>query len=568
MGDVVQGEVGMRFVRGITALLACCAMVASCGGGKSTATTEGGAAATADLALVLSTTSVKDSGSETVTATVNVVDAARNALSDIPVSFSVDNNAVVVVSSPKTDSSGQIQATVNIGSDKSNRVVTLTATSGSITRTASFAVTGAKITASPHQSVIDPGASGQIDYTVKDANDNPLSGQSITISAPGIAGATGVTDTGGKYTLNYTAPSSNGTLLITASAAGTTSQQTILIQGSGGGSIPPVTAVLSSASVSVNPSVVSANTSGTTSPHTAEIRALFLDKDNSPIQNMRVKFYLRDVNNVGGTISVGTNVAYSDSSGVALATYTPGSRSSPTDGVIIRACYYVNDTEVANADCLNTSNKTPPPDKFVEASLTVSSDPLSVTIGTDNTVADGAGGLTYIKKYVVLVADSSGQPKSDVQITPSVDLVSYMKGWYDGPRAWNRTGPPIAGVTGFTGPTCDNEDQNRNGSLDAGDDFNGNGKLDPRKADVVVSTVGSSKTDANGVAVVQIQYPKSAATWVNFNLMVSATGISGSEGRTAWFGNLPAAASEFLGTASPSFVISPYGTANSCSNPN
>ena len=548
----------MKFIRGIAALLAC-VMVASCGGGKSTASTETGPTA-ADLTLALSTTSVKDSGSETVTATVNVVDSSRNAISGVPVSFSVDSNAVVVVNKSTTDTNGQIQATVQIGSDKSNRVITLTAKSGTLVRTASFTVTGAKIQAAVYQAVIAPGGSGQIDYTVKDANDNPLPNLPISISAPGIVGASGTTDSLGKYSFVYTAPAGNGTLQITASAAGTTSQQNIQVQ-SGAGAIPSVTQTIASASATVNPSVVGVNSAGTN--NSADIRALFLAAGNLPIPNMRVKFALNDLYNVGGVISSGSNVVYSDASGVAVSTYTPGSRSSPTNGVNIKVCYYKTDAEAAAADCLAEADI----NKYVQTTLTVASEPLSVSIGTDNTVGDGAGGLTYIKKFVVLVVDSSGQAKSDVQITPSVDLLSYIKGWYDGPQAWNRNGPPaVLGSVGFTGATCLNEDLNRNGALDSNEDYNKNGSLDPRKSDVAIQMVGSSKTDTSGVAILQIEYPKNIATWVNFKILVSASGISGTEGRATWTGLLPAAAAEFKASASPSFVVSPYGLGNADSN--
>src|SRR5881396_333452 len=111
-------------------------LVAACGGGGGDAGTNplgtgsgtgtggtGGstAPAAADLNLTLSTSSVDNSGSKTVLASVTAVDAARNTVSGVPVTFSVDNNAVAQVSVAATGATGTVTATVSIGADRSNR---------------------------------------------------------------------------------------------------------------------------------------------------------------------------------------------------------------------------------------------------------------------------------------------------------------------------------------------------------------------------------------------------------------------------------------------------------------
>jgi hypothetical protein len=552
------------------ARLAGCAvllLLTACGGGGGSGGSSlfgGGSAsggtttpAASDVLVSLSASSVTNAGTETVTATITAVDASRNAVSGIPITVKVDNNAVAVVSGTSTDTTGKLTATIQLGTDRTNRVVTVTATSGTITRSAAFAVVGSKLIATVQQAVITPNTAGQIQYRLTDNNSNPMTQLPILISATGLPQVTGTTDSNGAFIYNYTSPSTTGNLDITASAAGVTNTQTVLVQ-SGSGSIPAVAQSITSASVTASPSVVAVNSGATN--NRSEIRALFLSSSNAPLQNVRVKFDLNgDVNSVGGTLATGGNIVYSDANGVAATAYAPGSRSSPTDGVTVRACYYTDDA-TAQAGACSTSALT---------HLTVTSEPLAVTIGTDNTISSGAGGLTYIKQFVVLVVDSSGQAKSGVQITPSIDLTSYIKGFYGHPGAWSRvTSTPPATGDGYTGPTCLNEDINRNGVLEAGEDVNSNGSLDPRKSDVAVSMVGSSITDANGLAILQIQYPKNVATWVNFVITVGASGISGTEGRTTWSGQLPAAASEFTATESPSFQVSPYGFASSCSNPN
>ena len=105
--------------------------------------------------------------------------------------------------------------------------------------------------------------------------------------------------------------------------------------------------------------------------------------------------------------------------------------------------------------------------------------------------------------------------------------------------------------------------------------MNWNGAIDPRKADVAVSMSGSATTDASGLAIVQIEYGKSVASWVDFVITVTASGISGTESRATYaglsygVGNLPFIAEDVTKlTVPPAFVVSPYGTADLCTDSN
>jgi hypothetical protein len=261
---------------------------------------------------------------------------------------------------------------------------------------------------------------------------------------------------------------------------------------------------------------------------------------------------------------------------------------------------------------------------------------LSVNIRTNELIKSGAAELTYIKEFVVMVVDAAGNARADVQITPSVDLTGYYKGfyWWDGEawvqqltlanteayrwnssqirwesglcaryddptvgapdpivcnswtaNGWQRSVRPAGSTTPLplplvttNQPVCPNEDNNRNGVREAaapagspslsgrGEDMNWNGELDPRKADVAVKMVGSPKTDANGIAIVQIEYGRDLATWVDFVITVTASGISGTEARARYtgnlygLGNLPAPGEAFRNEdVAPAFVVSPYG---------
>lgn len=500
-----------------------------------------------DLSMLLDKLSIGDSGSDVVNVTVTAVDAARNVVGGIPVSFTVNNNATVFVPSPTTNAQGVATAVVKIGSDKSNRLITVTAKSGPLTRSATFNVIGAKLQATALPSQPAPGSQAVIDYKLSDVNQNPMANVPITISAPGLPGMSGVTDVNGFYKYLYTAPTTPGPLDISALAGGAVSVVTVTVP-SGVSSVPAPTGLVSTASLTASPNVVSVNTANTANQ--SEIRALFQTASNAPLKNVRVRFDLNgDVNSIGGSLSAADSIVYSDAAGVAVTNYSPAGRSSPTNGLQVRACW--DYTDFAVGSCPNQ----------VLVNLTVVSQALSISIGSDNKIDTGVP-LVFIKRYVVLVVDAAGNAKPDVQITPSVDLVSYAKGaYYSAPSAWVQT----------VRITCPNEDLNRNSLIDGAEDSNHNGQLDPRKSDVTISMDGSTKTDANGMAVIKIVYPRTHAGWVSLKITAGASGVLSPPayfpvvGTESW---LPVLAEDLKAEAPPPGRFSPYGEVADCSVPN
>ena len=547
-----------------------------------------------DLTLVLSAPSLTNGGSSTITATVTAVDRNRNVVSGIPVTISVDSSATASVSGTVTNASGVVSAAVGIGADRSNRVVTVTATSGSLVRTASFSVTGAKLAVSASPLVVAGSTGNIIEYTLVDFNALAMVDQPITVTGNGLPTQSGRTDLNGKFRYTYAAPATSGTLTVLASAAGDQRSQVVTVSAATS-SVAPASEVPQSASVTPTPSVVTVNVPGS-STNQSELRVLFLGANNKPIPRVRVRFDLAgNSNSSDGVVNWVGSYAYSDENGVARGTFTPGQRSSPTNGVTIRACYDVGDFASAGATACEGVARS------VVSTMTVSSEALAVNIRTNELIKPGSTDLTYIKEYVVMVVDSAGQAKADVQITPSVDLTGYHKGYYvyndlvgqwvqvltlaSGEKyIWNGTSWQLdAGNT--AGPVCPNEDINRNGVRESPvfvngttrplserqEDLNWNGDLDPRKSDVAIKMVDSARTNANGLAVLQIEYGRNLASWVDFVITVTASGVSGTEARARYIGslwgigNLPYPASAVtVKTVSPAFVISPYGRSTTC----
>ena len=569
----------MSIVKKLLALMACAALV-SCGGGGGDAGTPpfggGGTPTTkaARLALALASNSVSNGGTGTVEATATATDANGQTLPGVVVTFQVDGGANFTQTESTTNDQGQVKALVSIGTDRSNRIITIKAKAAELNAEASFAVTGARLSGTPLPAVVQPGSTGnRVEFRLVDANGNPMVGQKITVSGPGVSGGEGVTGANGDFNFVYTAPSQLGNLDLTAVSGGVSLVQTVLVQSSES-NIPVVTQPIRSASVAATPSVVAVNSASTN--NRSEIRVLFLGDSNAPIRNVRVRFDLNgDANSIGGTFSAQNNLVYSDANGVATTAYIPAGRSSPTDGLTVRACYSGSDFPAGT--CPNQTL----------ATLTVTNEPLGVTIGTNELIEEGEARLTYIKRFVVLVVDSSGKAMANVEITPSIDLTRFGKGAYEINRGvlpvqWQKvrgyaevdhdgdptTPPQLQPLWGGNVATCANEDKNRNGVLEAGEDLDGDGALEPRRSDVAISMTGSNKTDAGGRAFLAIEYPKNEASWVEYNILVAGS-VSGTEGRANFAGTLPVPASAVLTVdSSPAFQVSPYGSEPGCDNPN
>jgi hypothetical protein len=575
---------GMKTLKWLAVMLTT-AVLWACGGGGGNAGTSpfgGGtgtdSSSTAELLLELSKSTIVNTGSDSVIITATALDAGRATLSGAKVVVSADNDAIVTTPSDATGADGKLQSTLTIGSNRANRVVNVTVTSGAVTKTATVQVLGATLTATALPVVVAPSAAGKIQYRLLDQAKNPMVGQDIQVVAVGLTptNAAGKTGVNGDFEFAYTAPATAGSFEVIATAGGATTDPATTISVQAASTVPNADmSQVTSASVSANPSVVGTNASATSATNISTIRALVLGNSNTPIQNVRVRFDLNgDVNTIGGTFSTGDTTLYTDGNGVVTTNYISSNRSSPTNGVTVRACFYGSDAEAAAATRDATGKLSNCP-VAKTVSLTVTSEPLGVSIGTNELII--VNELTYVKKFIVSVVDAAGVAKPDVNLVVSVDLPQYRKGFYVIPPfsdSWSKTGALPSGDAAI----CANEDTNRNGVLETGENTNGaipypdgsfNTRLDPGKSDVSV-TLLHAKTRADGTAELQLQYAKSFATWVDAKITVAASGVSGTEGRATYLvAPISADAASFKNVdVTPAFVVSPYGVSTNCANPN
>ncbi len=171
---------------------------------------------------------------------------------------------------------------------------------------------------------------------------------------------------------------------------------------------------------------------------------------------------------------------------------------------------------------------------------------LTVRLGTDNLIENMTEQLSYRKRYAAIVTDNAGIPKPNATVLATLRAKRYYVGYWMKPQSGNwfqvqldPDGIPSEDVANF-------------GVCDAGEDVNGDHVLTPGN---VASYTVQSQTDSNGVAVLNIVYPKSFAQWAQMELEVTAT-VGGTEGANAITIPLPILASDVTNADVPPPSIS------------
>ncbi|CAM3409975.1 Ig-like protein group 1 [Paracidovorax anthurii] len=606
------------------ALSLAAALVACGGGGGSSGTSSGGGSGTttpvtASIEIFTSATSLASASTTGVTVTAVVKDSANNAIASQPVTFSADSGTLASALTT-TGTDGRGTAVLTAGNNRSNRNITVTVRSGSVTQTAIVPVAGTTLTASGSTSML-AGASTNFAVSVRDSGSVAISGTAVTATSSlgnAITASSSTTDANGAVTLAYAATRS-GTDTVTINGAGASQVLTVNVSNlnfsfisptantevevnstrdvtvryvSGGvgvsgkaisfgttrGSVSPIQAVTDangSATVQVtSPSVglatVSAQVDGnatTTLPlsfvastpaslvlqssaaalapnaagsttNQVELRATVRDAAGNAVRGKTVFFTaVQDLSN--GSIKTGT--AVTDANGLATDVFIAGPTATAANGVQIRAT-------VANTNISSTT------------SLTVNNQALFIAIAANNTIEKLS--TTYRKTFSVQLTDANGAPVGSRSVTLSYWPPVFGKGSmsYNG-TVWNNSNAIVPQSV-----SCVNEDANRNGVLDAGEDIDGNGRLSPGLPAVL--SPASVTTDATGRAEFTLEYGQQYANWILFELAAKAT-VSGTESSSFFDFPASAVASDMTdANVAPASRVSPFGTALNCTNPN
>ena len=219
------------------ALLACAALLAACGGGGgSPGANSNGVqpvvSKVAGVALKASAPTIDASGNAgtEVTLTATVTDVNNNALVDQVVDFQSDSG-VITNTIRKTDVNGQVVEKLSIKNDPTPRVITITASSGTVSSTAvkvTVVLAMPTLTLTADSGVLpSSGAAGsEVNLTtvVKDSANNVMAGVTVGLSADSgnLSYANHVTDAKGAVTakLDTSSDPTSRKITVTASASG------------------------------------------------------------------------------------------------------------------------------------------------------------------------------------------------------------------------------------------------------------------------------------------------------------------------------------------------------------
>lgn len=614
-------------------LVAACGGGGGCAGNSSFGTAASGAgscgsgSSSASSVDVLASSVQVGTGGDTVTVSATAKDASNVGLGGATVSFAATSGNLTAVSAV-TNAAGVATATFAAGADRSNRQATVTVRSGSASGQVVLDIVGTVLSYSG-VTTVPLNTTATLSVKVVDSKGAPIATVPVTVASSlgnSLSATTVVTDSLGTAAVDYTSTKAGADTLSFAAAGTTvsptlqvsaadftfvtpaagiqipvTTSQTLTVKYLSGnviqagatinfaataGVVSPSSAVTDAsgqasvtirsqtaspavvqASVSgvpvqatlpvvfvaltpaklvlqVSPTAIPPNPSGTTSQ--AALVATVTDMNGNPVSSATVTFN-RVQDPSGGNLSQASTAT--DASGQATVQYIAGASPTASNGVQIQATV------------LGT------PSVFGTAQLTVNQSALFIALGTGNTIAN-LDEQTYKKDWVVYVTDSNGVAVPNINLTIKVLPTDYRKGNLVFSGSW------VYDVTPGHFFLCQNEDANYNGILDPGEDFNGDGRLEPGNVIAVTtaqtptaSSSGIAKTGSDGRATITLLYAESYVPWVKVKLTAQAI-VSGTESSTEANFVVVGAASDFNNPAiPPAGVISPFGV-NDCATPN
>lgn len=585
----------------------------------------------ASIQLLASATQMPSSGATTVNLTAVVLSATKQAVSGRTVTFSTGTDTTAFVNnisaSGVSDANGLVTAQLNLGNDKTDRMIAVTATADAASATNSVDVTGTTITITGNNSV-SSGGTVPLQITVKDSAGNLLPNITVSVTSKNsntivLTPSSGVTNSSGQITATVSATNA-GADVITATGAGASATQALTVSsanfafttpaadtqiplnttptvtvnwtdtvtspGSG-----PVNFSTSRGTIAASAPLVSGLASVTVSSTTAGPAIITASgPTGTPAATLNVIFVATSASKmtvaaIPSTVQVTTGVASQ-------------TNNSSTITVVVRDA---NDNLVKNASVsFNLSDST-------GGSLTSSSGTTDVTGTTSATYVAGSSSSAQNGVTVTATVDKvngvaitpvtgstsltvSGQ-SLQVQLgtdnlvggTAPINTKTYVAVVTDA------GGNPVVGATvqfalrpgrynkGFfvldpTGSfwvqnitaTCPNEDLNFNGSLDPGEGLVAfpAGQTPTVLPGDVASVNGTGVTNSSGIATATITYAKSYSFWVEETLQASTSVVSNTPpAQTTFF--LPGAASDYNNkSVAPPGQPSPFGTDNSCAD--
>jgi len=449
--------------------------------------------------------------------TIAVLDANNLPVAEVPVKLAFDKGTVTPATAV-TATNGQVTVRVTAAAGGSTTGVLRAEALTSLAPTKSISVLG---TDTPFQ-IVAPADNATVnvntDQTVRvrfRSSDPAVSSAGRTVNLSATRGLF----SGQSFTSVVTDANGEASTTIGSTAAGSSTLTAVIIVDPAAGTslttssrVSFVSRIPAKLALSPDPTSIGANAVGSSSS-TSRLVATVRDSSDNPVSGARVAFSAVDPSS--GRIEPG--VAVTDVDGQASASFIAGPNSTGPNEVIVRA-------SVLDAPVVRDERR-----------MTVSAVALFIELGTGNQI-EVNDSTTYKMPWSAIVTDANRNPVAGARVTASLTAVSYYKGiWRWAETAWI----PVRFDDINQEPLkCMSEDGTRdlegafvvppNNLLDAGEDRNANGRLDPGSPAAVVITSANAVTDANGLAKMDIIYPKSFGQWVDVMLRVTIA-TSGTE---------------------------------------
>ena len=459
-----------------------------------------------------------------------------------------------------TDSNGKITCSVTVDSAGSGTdTITASAVSATGSHTLSISTEDifAFVTPLHTQELLlwdpanIPNTCHQVQLNWTDISLQPKVGQSVRFSSTRgdlYSDANCLSSLDGQVNIVDTDLEGNSTAYISSANSGPAEISAVAVSGpSTQIEIEFVASAASSLILQADPALIGVNTPGDFNKQ-SNLIATVRDPNNNLVKNKVIDFTII-ADPTGGSLT--GSPAITNSYGIASAIYRAGTVPSGTDGVEIEAV--VQEAPVINDTAL----------------ITVAQEALFLTIGTGNDIS-APDTVSYSMPWEVRVTDAAGGPVAGAKVTLNLRSDAYYKG------IWAEDDPFTTWFQQVSAGPCVNEDLNQNGIFELGEDINGNGLLDPGNIasvvpdDAFVDPTSSSTVITNeaGRATFSIQYSQNYANWVEVTLTLR-TKTAGSEWQSSESFILPILSSDVaVENILPPGVFSPFGTANTCTNPN
>ncbi|MBI5923413.1 MAG: Ig-like domain-containing protein [Betaproteobacteria bacterium] len=458
---------------------------------------------------------------ESVTLTATATDAAGAGVNVQSIRFSIDS---------KSTGAASLGATAAVtGSNGNTSPVALNITApGNLIINADWLNAAGSSTFTASTSIVATAAGVSFAVTAPTTNPTSLSlsaSQAISVSVPSSIAGTAVANVRFATTLGTW---SNAAKSITLTPAANAVADTLKAGTNSGNANIQIDALDSSGNVlatlnrvfafsaatgtkiSLQPSVSTIIPSGGGTTSSATLTATVRDAANNTVGNVPVLFEI--LNSTGSGEQISPVIAYTNSSGQAVANFTAGSQST-VGGLKVKASVLGS---AANCD----NSVTPAIAGICDVkSMFVNSTGVSVSLGQGSVLSSVNNDTNYQLPMSVLVVDNAGASVTNVIVT----LSAFPTQYYKGTRNASTCSPSYA-----SGYPKLNEDTNENDNLESGEDANGDGMITPPHA-AAGSLPSTVTTDANGVATFSLTYQKQYASWVQTRIrakVVISTGTS------------------------------------------